>query len=131
FHLGADVLLVDRGHAPTEQQEELDVARRTGERTGRHRHGAIAALRCGGRHGGHGLRTKCEVAHDTALAHTVLAYLELRLDHQGEFAVRSQHGDERVQHQPQRDEREVPDHQVDGPVDQVEVEVADVRTVVH
>ena len=53
------------------------------------------------------------VADHAALADPVLADLELRLDHQRQVAVGCGHRQQRVEHQRQRDERQVADHEVD------------------
>ena len=62
---------------------------------------------------------QCRVADHSALAEPFLADLELRLDHQHQVAVGPGDADERVQHERQRDERQVPDDEVDRPADQV------------
>ena len=58
------------------------------------------------------------VAHDAALADPVLADLELRLDHQHQVAVGRGTPSSGGEHQRQRDEGQVADHQVDRPADQ-------------
>ena len=64
------------------------------------------------------------------LADPVLAHLELRLHHQREVAVGPGDAQQRVEHQPERDERQVADDQVDRPADQLGGELADVGAVV-
>ena len=112
-------------------QEELDVPRRPRQRAARHRPGAPAQR--GGPLGdrGHRLGPQLRVADHAALADPVLADLELRLDHQHQVAVGAGHADQRLQHQRQRDERQVAHHQVDRAADQLGGELADVGAVVH
>src|SRR5690606_4085739 len=64
------------------------------------------------------------------LADPVLADLELGLDHQGEVGVGGTHAEQRVEHQPQRDERQVPHDDVHGAADHLDGQVADVGAVV-
>ena len=116
--------------AAAQPQEVLDVARRP-----RQRAGVTAAApqpRSRRRVGDAGDRLGAQpgVAHDAALADPVLADLELRLDHQHQVAVSARDAEQRVEHQRQRDERQVAHHEVDRPADPSGVEVADVGAVV-
>ena len=110
-YLGADLGLADRASPRAQPQEVLDVARRARaagwwsppahpSRAGRRGRDRRRPPRPAGR-----------VAHHAALADPLLAHLELRLDHQHQVAVVGGHADQRVEHQLERDERQVADDQ--------------------
>ena len=80
-------------------------------------------------------RTACDpvlrVADHSPGAEPLPADLELRLDHRQQVGVLARAGRERRQHQAQRDEGQVGDHEVDRAVDRLGGQRADVGALVH
>ena len=118
--------------AAAQPEEELDVARRPGQRAGGDRLGAPAAARGGRRRP----RSTASARRSRSRTTPPLPTRSLPTSNCGlTISARSPsgagHADQRVEHQVERDEGEVADDQVDGPADQLGRQVADVGAVVH
>ena len=77
----------------------------------------------------HRVGAQRRVADHSAARQPLLAHLELRLDHGQQVGGGGRAADQRRQHQPQRDEGQVADHEVDRLADLVRLERAHVRAV--
>ena len=110
-------------------EEELDVARRAGQRA-RDRSGQPQA-QLPRRRGDVAQRGEPQrrISHHAACPQPLLADLELRLHHRQQDAFRAR--GERGQHRAQRDERQVGDGELDRPTDLGGCERAHVGAVVH